>query len=326
MKHLNKILIICGILLGKIDVYPQILNVSNPTVTTFKISNGESIVLHGNSDYSVAYQWFKDTVMIKGAIYKDLTTNVMGTYSMIAFNAEGCPSAKSDNINVILMPVDSSIIKPDTVVDLAVNIKSTNINAIPGESYDYVVTASDNSPIDGTGVQVKCVLSQLLSFLPETINNSQVIYNADTRTLQWSIAKLEKNNPQSLNIHVTVVRPGMVQSFVTIMGAQQDPLTDNNTSQIVQQANPLFISNVFTPNGDGVNDTFFIPGLEMYSETELSIMNRAGSNVYYKKNYNNDWTGEGLAEGTYFYILKGKRTIGDWNVYKGYITILRTRM
>ena len=84
------------------------------------------------------------------------------------------------------------------------------------------------------------------------------------------------------------------------------------------------VPNVFTPNGDGENDTFEIRGLDQYAENELSIVNRWGNEVFNRKGYRNDWTGDGLNEGTYYYLLKvKKRGSNEWEVKKGFITLIR---
>lgn len=88
--------------------------------------------------------------------------------------------------------------------------------------------------------------------------------------------------------------------------------------------NALFIPNEFTPNGDGINDAFEIRGLELAAENDLIIVNRWGNEVYKRSNYKNDWTGNGLNEGTYYYILRVRESAGgEWKVYKGYITLIR---
>jgi len=84
----------------------------------------------------------------------------------------------------------------------------------------------------------------------------------------------------------------------------------------------LQIPNLFTPNGDAINDVFEIRGLDKFLQNELIIVNRWGNEVYHKTNYQNNWTGEGLNEGTYYYVLKVKTT--EWQVIKGYITLMRT--
>jgi gliding motility-associated-like protein len=88
---------------------------------------------------------------------------------------------------------------------------------------------------------------------------------------------------------------------------------------------PLTVPNVFTPNGDNKNETFVIKSLELYPENELTIVNRWGNTVFERKGYKNDWAGTGLNEGTYFYLLKVKRESDEWEIYKGYITLLRNK-
>nr|WP_199158726.1 gliding motility-associated C-terminal domain-containing protein [Pedobacter sp. ASV2] len=86
----------------------------------------------------------------------------------------------------------------------------------------------------------------------------------------------------------------------------------------------LVVPNLFTPNGDGTNDAFEIRGVELFAENELVIVNRNGNEVFRTKDYQNNWTGEGLNEGTYFYVLRVKESASsDWEVFKGFITLIR---
>ncbi|WP_316736794.1 Calx-beta domain-containing protein [Pedobacter aquatilis] len=86
----------------------------------------------------------------------------------------------------------------------------------------------------------------------------------------------------------------------------------------------LTIPNLFTPNGDGENDTFEIIGLDQYRDNELQIINRWGNEVFRAKGYQNNWTGEGLNEGTYYYLLRIKNPqTNQTEVLKGYITLIR---
>ncbi|MFO8129783.1 MAG: gliding motility-associated C-terminal domain-containing protein [Bacteroidales bacterium] len=83
----------------------------------------------------------------------------------------------------------------------------------------------------------------------------------------------------------------------------------------------LDIPNVFTPNGDGINDHFEIKKLENYISNEIVIYNRWGSKVYERSNYNNEWDGGNLDDGVYFYVLKCTGYFEDSEFY-GSITIL----
>ena len=109
----------------------------------------------------------------------------------------------------------------------------------------------------------------------------------------------------------------------------------------------LKIPNIFTPNGDGINDYFIIDndptngtgegddnnetdrGFEYdtykalsdyYIRTELTIFNRWGRIVYKSTDYKNDWDGCKLPDGTYFYVLE---CVGRQNNhrYQGSVTI-----
>ena len=69
---------------------------------------------------------------------------------------------------------------------------------------------------------------------------------------------------------------------------------------------------IFTPNNDGQNDTFYIAGIELYPNNKLTIYNRWGNVVYQKSGYLNEWDGysnmnkigkTSLPIGTYFYVL-----------------------
>ncbi|MFT5820611.1 MAG: gliding motility-associated-like protein [Crocinitomix sp.] len=68
----------------------------------------------------------------------------------------------------------------------------------------------------------------------------------------------------------------------------------------------VIVPNIFTPNGDGINDTLYIQGLR--PKAVLTIYNRWGVPVYYSFNYTNTWSGLGsdgniVVDGVYFYHL-----------------------
>ncbi len=86
----------------------------------------------------------------------------------------------------------------------------------------------------------------------------------------------------------------------------------------------LEFPNIITPNGDGKNDKFVIKGLldGGYPDSELAIYNRWGKKVYSKINYQNDFGGEDLSDGVYFYIFKARGILREME-QKGSLQILR---
>jgi gliding motility-associated-like protein len=78
------------------------------------------------------------------------------------------------------------------------------------------------------------------------------------------------------------------------------------------------IPNVFTPNNDGIFDTWIIPGALSTPGNKLMIFNRWGSIVKEFNGYKNNWDGDNLPAGTYYYTYDdGKET------KNGTITIVR---
>lgn len=80
----------------------------------------------------------------------------------------------------------------------------------------------------------------------------------------------------------------------------------------------VVIPNVFSPNGDGVNDRFHIENAE-FVDNELSIYNRWGQVVFRATNYRNQWSGYGLPDGTYYYVFN----MVDGPSQAGYVTLVR---
>jgi len=86
----------------------------------------------------------------------------------------------------------------------------------------------------------------------------------------------------------------------------------------------VIIPNAFSPNGDGVNDTWNIKALNSYNDYELSVYSRYGQIVFTTKNYSNRWdgsfNGKPLPVGTYYYLLDLKQRLPK---LKGFVVILR---
>jgi gliding motility-associated-like protein/uncharacterized repeat protein (TIGR01451 family) len=323
MKHLYKAIATCTLLFAISMGFAKTPGRISPP-QTYTISAGKTIVLHGAAaNVAAAYQWYLNGTKISGAVYKDYTTGLAGHYTVMAFNSAGCPSPLSDEVIIIVV---NPLPPPPPSVDLMVSIESNSAKVKRGDEYSLTITANNNSDIAGTDVKVTYVVPPQLVYMPQLgLNNGAVSYDPATRLLTWTMGDLAPHTHQTLNVFVAVLIPGTIRSEVTIAGAEKDPVSANNEAVLIQENNTLTVPNLFTPNGDGVNDTFTILGLEAFKQNEITIINRWGNSVYTQKNYKNDWSGNGLLEGTYFYLLKVLMPNGEWETYKGYITLLRTK-
>ena len=97
----------------------------------------------------------------------------------------------------------------------------------------------------------------------------------------------------------------------------------------VEIPSKLEVPNVFTPNGDGSNDVFF---LHVSNVTDISalIFDRWGNKVFETSSStgNIEWDGKNMSgkessAGTYFYIIKATGKDGTTYDKKGNISLYR---
>lgn len=91
----------------------------------------------------------------------------------------------------------------------------------------------------------------------------------------------------------------------------------------------LILYEGFSPNGDGVNDTYNIPWINQFAKVEMVVFNRWGNTVYRNSSYDNSWdglsncgntVGRKLPVGTYYYVITIPETGQKMN---GYIYLTR---
>ncbi|MGI4875569.1 MAG: gliding motility-associated C-terminal domain-containing protein [Janthinobacterium lividum] len=133
--------------------------------------------------------------------------------------------------------------------------------------------------------------------------------------LTWTFGD---NSPATTGFDVThtyiqagTFRPHVVVSFN--QGRCQQAL---DLPPVTVQA--MFIPNIFTPNGDGQNETFAprIGGCAPH----LQVFSRWGQRVYEDNAYRNTWTAPGLAPGLYYYLLTPTDGLP---VQKGWVEVAR---
>jgi gliding motility-associated-like protein len=71
---------------------------------------------------------------------------------------------------------------------------------------------------------------------------------------------------------------------------------------------PVALANVFSPNGDGINDTWEMPAIKYYPESIVEIFNRSGQLLFRSVGYEKPWdgkqNGKDLPTGTYYYVIR----------------------
>ena len=97
--------------------------------------------------------------------------------------------------------------------------------------------------------------------------------------------------------------------------------TDEVLVKILKQ---IKVPNAFSPNGDGINDTWLIQYLDSYPDCTVDVYNRYGQVVFHSTGYTKSWdgrvNGQPLPVGTYYWIIDPKNGRTRIN---GSVTILR---
>jgi gliding motility-associated-like protein len=81
--------------------------------------------------------------------------------------------------------------------------------------------------------------------------------------------------------------------------------------------NDIKIPSLFTPNNDQLNDKFVITCIANDGWL-LEVYNRWGKLIYKNQNYTNEWNGDDISDGIYFYLLT-KETLS----YRGWVQVIR---
>ena len=166
-------------------------------------------------------------------------------------------------------------------------------------------------PVIDAGPSFVVAQGTLVKFNPKA-NDSTVV------TFQWT-------PPADLS-DAKVLRPVMVAQQdrtyrLTATGEGNCTASDELTVKILR---PVKIPNAFSPNGDGVNDTWFIENLADYTGCTVEVFNRYGQRVFYASGYANPWNGtmngNPLPVATYYYVIHLKN---GFQPITGPITILR---
>tara|TARA_B100001287_G_scaffold39130_1_gene28305 strand:+ start:10068 stop:12581 length:2514 start_codon:yes stop_codon:yes gene_type:complete len=114
----------------------------------------------------------------------------------------------------------------------------------------------------------------------------------------------------------------LIESNDYLVGYNDINLNIENACGETQSVNNFYVEacelpNIITPNNDGLNDFFFTHFAVVYNDVTLTILNRWGTKIYEKNNYDNSWNGvdekgNKLKNGNYYYVLtydKGKEFI-----------------
>ena len=213
-------------------------------------------------------------------------------------------------------------------VNLRVFKSAVTPSKFEGDQMEFVIRVENNGNTDATAVVVTDRLDAGFTYLSSTVTGATAATSVAGQEIKWTFASLPAGRSAEIRVVVkarplTDGREKSISNTASVTSPARELSPNDNSSTTSVTVKPFFLANVITPNGDGKNDAFVINGLGKFASNELLIFNRYGDHVFQKKGYQNDWAGEGLVAGTYFYILSVVDINGNPTEFKGWIQLIR---
>jgi gliding motility-associated-like protein len=292
---------------------------------------GDSLTLSatgGGGTGIYTYQWISSSGTGTNSTYT-FTPASSDTVSLTITDENNCPASSA--ISITVLPAAPLTASPDTCVCAGESVTisasgapgylwntgqtTSSITVSPASGTTYVVSYSDGVCTVDEAVFV-CVNPVPLIFIS---NDTTLIWGSDTPyallfsgatsgSPVWSpatgLSSVTSANPTASPSETQIYTVTYTNSFGCSASA----------TVIVTVEYIITVPNVYTPNGDGENETFYINGLPPSSE--IIIYNRWGNLVFDSTSYQNDWSTP--VDGVYYYIL----TIPDGKSFKGFVQVL----
>ena len=301
-----------------------------------------------NANDGVIFSWtgpMNFTSTSQSPFIPNAVTGNSGTYYVSVTSAKGCTSRDSTIATINIKPdmnagSDTSVCEGSGIQLSATgnNITSyqwspatylsnpiiPNPIAFPKLTIEYFLTVSNNKCQVTDSLQIvvnknptadagpdKVIIEGQSTMLNGLVGGTDVFYSWSPR--QYIMA------PNTLT---PVVNPPVSQLYVLQVQSNKGCATATDTV-LVKVYKKLFIPNAFTPNNDGINDTWFIETLQAYPNAEVKVFNRFGQLVFDNHGVNKPWDGTfkgaQLPPGAYAYIIDLKN---NTQLIKGVVFII----
>jgi gliding motility-associated-like protein len=309
----------------------QTLTVTQPNAITTSISSQTNVSCFGGSNAaatisvsatgSITYTWLPS-----GG--NNATANGLnaGNYNCTITDGNGCNKTQSLTIT---QPNAITTISTQSNVSCFSGSNGTSSLTVNGGTGSYTYTWL---PSGGSSSVANNLSNGTYTALVSDINNctkSTIVAITEPTILSvnatiTSPTCLEANDGSALLNISGGVSPYAVNWNNGITNIQNNNLSAGNYSVNVTDANTctytlsivvlnaslscFIIPNGFSPNGDGINDTWEIAGISNYPNAQVTVLNRWGQEVFKITNYTSPWNGSYngnvLPTADYYYIIK----------------------
>lgn len=283
------------------------------------------------SGSSLSYQWTGPngfTSSVRNPSLLNIRTADTGKYIVQVSTSEGCTS--NDTITLTSYNAINGSFTGNTVICLG---DSTALTAVGGTQFEWynntraMISSNNNylaKPTDTTNYQLllrdamgctDSISIPVFVIKPPFVDAgpNRSIMQGNSTPLLGSISG--QNNGFIWSPSTNILQQNTLTPLVSPLNTTTYTLTafgiNGCTATLDTVQVRVFVSiappNSFSPNGDGIHDSWVVPGLETYPFSELSIFNRAGQIMYQAKPYIDGWDGKykgkDVPNGVYYYII-----------------------
>ncbi|NRR90450.1 DUF11 domain-containing protein [Winogradskyella undariae] len=209
-------------------------------------------------------------------------------------------------------PDDPTVTPVNSFFDIEVTKVVDVLEPVIGSYVTFTIEVANIGNVTATDVIINEQIPSGYVFV-SYISTSGVYSDFDD---QWVIGQLDPDQVEIFEVTVEVLGFGDYLNVAYVENALGGEDTNTFNDEASAEVDPicLTIYNEFSPDGNGVNDTFVIDCIERYPNNKLEVYNRWGNIVYSKKGYLNNWEGKSngrtvinesndLPVGTYYYVL-----------------------
>ncbi len=283
------------------------------------------------------------------------TTTLAPTYTVTGSDANGCVNTATTSITinprptVVVIPPTSTICKNNPVnltasgADTYIWTPATGLSATNISNPTATVTVTTNYTVIGTYTATGC--KSLPAIASITVLPIKAVISANPQTGEAPLTVTFSNgstggtsynwNYGNGQTQVTASIGATTMATYTNAGTYTATLVAENAAGcrdidsiiiIVNEGYAISIPNIFTPNGDNINDNFFVKSSGVTSMS-IIILDRWGLKMWESSSLTASWDGRNGSkdanDGTYFYIISATDNKGVTTSYKGYLTLLR---
>jgi gliding motility-associated-like protein len=211
-----------------------------------------------------------------------------------------------------------------------VNDKGNNIATVPNKQYDETLYTNNTSlPVSITPFAISLQPNDTMLLRQDEILLVPIFSGGLLSGATWS----PKTFLTCTNCISTVAKPTYSMQY-TVTGRNENNCTDTATVLVrTFTGTPINIPNAFTPNGDGLNDIFYVmAGNQANLIGDFSIFNRWGEKIFNRQNvrpndpefgWNGTYKGQAASAGAYVYAVTMLFSNGNKQHYKGTVVLIR---